>query len=160
MKALTLYQPWATLVAIQAKRIETRSWKTDYRGPLVIHASKKFSAEAADLCKDSPFFEALFPLFGRVNRDEYGGKDAWIMVENIPTGCILATCRLLNVIEIPDIRRAYPHWGTFYLPPDEPELNFGDYIPGRYAWLLEKVEVLKTTIPCRGSLGLWECDKL
>lgn len=32
MKALTLTQPWATLVAIQAKRIETRSWGTDYRG--------------------------------------------------------------------------------------------------------------------------------
>ena len=40
MKALTLYQPWATLVAIGAKKIETRSWSTPYRGPLAIHAGK------------------------------------------------------------------------------------------------------------------------
>lgn len=40
MKAITLTQPWATLVAIGAKRIETRSWATRYRGPLAIHAAK------------------------------------------------------------------------------------------------------------------------
>ena len=40
MKALTLTQPWATLVAMGAKRIETRSWTTNYRGPLAIHAGK------------------------------------------------------------------------------------------------------------------------
>ena len=39
MKVLTLTQPWATLVAIGAKRIETRSWATKYRGPLLIHAA-------------------------------------------------------------------------------------------------------------------------
>lgn len=38
MKAITLMQPWATLVAIGAKRLETRSWSTNYRGPLAIHA--------------------------------------------------------------------------------------------------------------------------
>ena len=32
MKALCLHQPWAYLVAIGAKRYETRSWKTRYRG--------------------------------------------------------------------------------------------------------------------------------
>jgi activating signal cointegrator 1 len=42
MKAITLTQPWATLVAIGAKRIETRSWPTNYRGPLAIHAAKGF----------------------------------------------------------------------------------------------------------------------
>lgn len=40
MKAVTLTQPWATLVAIGAKQIETRSWPTNYRGPLAIHAGK------------------------------------------------------------------------------------------------------------------------
>ena len=39
MKVITLTQPWATLVAIGAKRIETRSWPTRYRGPLAIHAA-------------------------------------------------------------------------------------------------------------------------
>lgn len=40
MKGLSLTQPWATLVAIGAKRIETRIWATSYRGPLAIHAAK------------------------------------------------------------------------------------------------------------------------
>lgn len=40
MKALSLTQPWASLVAVGAKRIETRSWRTSYRGPLAIHAAK------------------------------------------------------------------------------------------------------------------------
>lgn len=43
MKALTVTEPWATLIAIGAKRIETRSWPTDYRGPVAIHASKKLT---------------------------------------------------------------------------------------------------------------------
>lgn len=40
MKALTLWQPWASLVALGVKTIETRSWSTSHRGPLAIHASK------------------------------------------------------------------------------------------------------------------------
>lgn len=40
MKALTILQPWAHLIAFGAKRVENRSWITGYRGPLVIHAGK------------------------------------------------------------------------------------------------------------------------
>lgn len=43
--ALTLWQPWASLVAWEEKRIETRSWSTSYRGPLVIHAAKRFAGD-------------------------------------------------------------------------------------------------------------------
>lgn len=38
MKALTIRQPWATLIASGVKTIETRTWATKHRGPLVIHA--------------------------------------------------------------------------------------------------------------------------
>lgn len=38
MKALTLKQPWATLVAEGIKTYEFRSWKTNYRGKVLIHA--------------------------------------------------------------------------------------------------------------------------
>ena len=41
MKAISLWEPWATLVAMGKKRYETRSWETFYRGPLLICASKK-----------------------------------------------------------------------------------------------------------------------
>lgn len=41
MKALTLYEPWASLIKLGRKTIETRSWGTSYRGPLAIHAGEK-----------------------------------------------------------------------------------------------------------------------
>lgn len=41
MKALTLHQPWASLIAAGVKTIETRSWSTRYRGPLAVHAGKR-----------------------------------------------------------------------------------------------------------------------
>lgn len=40
MKALTIKQPWASLIVHGIKDIENRTWRTDYRGPLLIHASK------------------------------------------------------------------------------------------------------------------------
>ncbi|KVM92290.1 ASCH domain-containing protein [Burkholderia stagnalis] len=39
MKALSIRQPWAWLVAAVNKDIENRTWRTSYRGPLLIHAS-------------------------------------------------------------------------------------------------------------------------
>src|ERR1700694_3122793 len=41
MKALSLWQPWASLIAMGLKEFETRHWATSYRGPLVIHAAKR-----------------------------------------------------------------------------------------------------------------------
>jgi hypothetical protein len=41
MKVLTVKQPWATLIANGNKRVEFRSWKTNYRGSLLIHAGKR-----------------------------------------------------------------------------------------------------------------------
>jgi len=40
MKALTVCQPYAHLIAIGEKRVENRTWRTNYRGPLAIHAGK------------------------------------------------------------------------------------------------------------------------
>ncbi len=41
MKAISLWQPWATLMATGLKKNETRHWATSYRGPLLIHATKR-----------------------------------------------------------------------------------------------------------------------
>ncbi|MFL5577327.1 MAG: ASCH domain-containing protein [Gemmatimonadaceae bacterium] len=54
MKALTLTQPWATLVAIGAKTIETRSWPTHYRGEVAIHAAKGFPDWARQIVDGEP----------------------------------------------------------------------------------------------------------
>lgn len=41
MKALTIRQPYAQLVVMGRKQIETRPWRTAYRGPLLIHAGQR-----------------------------------------------------------------------------------------------------------------------
>lgn len=59
MKAISLTQPWATLVHLGAKRVETRSWYTSYRGQLVIHAAKGYPRWARDLTETPAFQAAL-----------------------------------------------------------------------------------------------------
>ena len=53
IKFITLTQPWATLVALGVKRIETRSWRTPYRGLLGIHAAKSYPDWAREF-SDTP----------------------------------------------------------------------------------------------------------
>jgi activating signal cointegrator 1 len=59
MQAISVNQPWASLIIAGAKRIETRSWSTNHRGPLAIHASKKFTPAAKLLCATEPFQSCL-----------------------------------------------------------------------------------------------------
>ena len=64
-KTLTIAQPWATLVAIGAKQIETRSWQTNYRGDIAIHAGKGLVASGGrsgliELCNTMHFRQALY----------------------------------------------------------------------------------------------------
>lgn len=136
MKAVTLYQPYATLVAIGAKKIESRSWGTKYLGPLAIHASKKQPKWCRELERESPFKEALYP----------NGNYLYPWTS---CGCILAICELSACWPIDDRGN-----GPFSISGQE--RAFGDYTPGRVMWVLENVRELKHPIPAKGALGLWE----
>lgn len=167
MKALTLTQPWATLVAISAKKIETRSWCTHYRGPLAIHAAKGFPKHVKDAVRyDMRFFAELNPAYA-AHMARSGMKLpptslAFETLARLPVGAIVATCRLVNCREIiasvypPMPRGEYMVLGNRITPPPSPELDFGDYSAGRWAWILEDVHPLKQPIPAKGALGLWE----
>lgn len=52
MKVITLKQPWASLVAYGYKKYEFRSWKLNYRGPILIHAGLGIDKEAMQKVKD------------------------------------------------------------------------------------------------------------
>lgn len=165
MKALTLTQPWATLVALGAKRIETRSWSTSYRGPLAIHAAKRLADLGSEhelmlLCRREPFRSALIGA-------------GYLGTPGLPRGAIVATCTLLDCVPTqhpgaanepgkPWFTGARKGVGQHYyeVPPPEGsnEYAFGDYAPGRYAWLLADVKPLPEPIPARGALRLWEWD--
>ncbi len=150
MKTLSLTQPWATLVAVGAKRIETRSWGTTYRGPLAIHASKGFPADCKELCQDDPFFTKLIDAgYGR--REKGAPDDNWmeVGVERLPRGVVIATCVLSDCRRITEIRSDLP------VPDASVELAFGDYTPGRWAWVLSDIKAIEP-IPAKGRLGLWD----
>lgn len=51
MKVITIKQPWATLIAKGYKEYEFRTWKTKYRGDILIHAGKKVDKEALNRFK-------------------------------------------------------------------------------------------------------------
>ena len=59
MRALSVKQPWASLIARGAKRIELRTWATEYRGPLLICASQSASREGLQHYEDGPRGVAL-----------------------------------------------------------------------------------------------------
>lgn len=131
MKAITLTQPWATLVAFGAKKIETRSWATDYRGPLAIHAAKSIPTWV------DYWAISVLPILSRYRA---------LPIQSLPRGCVVATCTLVDVVPAARAR------------PDAAERTLGDFAPGRFAWLLADVRPLPVPVPARGSLGLWEWD--
>lgn len=165
MKALTICQPRATLVALCAKCIETRNWATTYRGPLAIHAGAGLGPVRGmrglrALVAQEPFFSALVDSVvehapQRSLADE--------IVNSLPRGAIVATCELVDCVPSEKIVAAFGAYG----PEDasggrmlwalsDQELAFGNYAPGRYGWLLANIQPLAEPIPARGQLGLWE----
>jgi hypothetical protein len=52
MKALSIKQPWAELIATSVKDIENRTWRASYRGMFYIHASQKSAGTFTDLLSD------------------------------------------------------------------------------------------------------------
>ena|SRR5215211_323205 len=132
MKALSLLQPWASLVVTGSKKIETRSWNTSYRGELLIHAS---SGKAGALL-------ALEPPFSKYIAD----------FKRLPFGAIIGKVTLVNTVRVEQLSLSDEVINRLSLE----ERAFGDYAGGRYAWLLEDAIELSKPVFIRGTLGLWE----
>lgn len=132
IRALSVWQPWASLIILGKKKIETRSWKTAYRGPLLIHAAKATAAVKA-LCHQEPYRSML----------------AEIDSESLPTGCILGQVTLSEIWTTTEAIRALSD-------RDGREIQVGDYGPGRFGWVFTNPQPLKTPLPWRGERGLFD----
>jgi hypothetical protein len=141
MKAITLHQPWATLMALGEKIYETRGWATSHRGETAIHAGKRVDREA---CEREPIKSVLA-------RHGY-------TADNLPTGAILATSTLEGCY------KTKPYGLSDYVELvsdevvksiDEYEFAFGDYSRGRFAWEMTNVQRLPEPIPAKGQQRLW-----
>lgn len=131
MKCLSLWQPWASLIVLGYKRVETRSWSTPYRGLLVIHAAKR-SQDVEHWC-EQPFFRGALTQ---------AGLKSW---KDLPFGAALGTVRLVEVRRTEHCRHQL----------SSHERAFGNYEDGRWAWFLADVQRFREPIPMRGMQGLF-----
>lgn len=125
IRALSLWQPWASLVACGVKRHETRHWMTNHRGPIAIHAAKTLDRAGAPeaLCQ-----AAL-------------GMD-WM--DQCPLGAVVA---------VADLTACAPTEALFNLT--RADQASGNYTDGRFGWRLDNVRPLLEPIPLAGRQGLF-----
>lgn len=128
MRVLSIKEPFASLICEGIKHIETRSWKTNYRGEIYIHAS---------LTKVPKNDERINRLIKMLN-----GKE--LNMGKIICKCKLVDCVYMTEEYIKDMKEN-----------NEIEYLCGHYEVGRYSWVLEDVEVLDEKIEAKGRLGIW-----
>lgn len=157
MKAITLWQPWASLLACGAKEYETRSWQTSYRGPIAIHAAaRKYHTGDMPAVAVYAAIQALRPITSKLAK-----TTMYLPLELLPRGCIIATAELVGCHEM----RSYiertaeiiiqTQNGERLIRAEENEYLFGDWTPGRYAWEFANMAMLPEPVPVKGKQGLW-----
>lgn len=154
MLAISLKQPWAQLVVLGAKRVETRSWPTNYRGEIAIHASKSFPGVAkrfamaltSCVCPDAY-------LENGVHADSciaylYPELSSMDVNTDFTLGAIVGTAEIQSC----DPTERAESKG---IRPASFERAVGDYSPGRWFWTLANPIMWDKPKPCRGALKIW-----
>lgn len=143
MKAITLWQPWASLMAWGLKENETRLWpapRTLRPGDLVaIHAAKQ---------ADTKGFEMMSPYHSDMAAEAFAqvGVD---LATPLPTGkvvCVSLFCK------------CWPAENTVF-DLGSYERHFGDYSEGRWIWRMPVIYRITEPIPARGRQGLWNWNE-
>ena len=154
MKALSMWQPWASAVAFGSKRIETRSWATKYRGPLAIHAARR--CVKGELIH----YACCWNWKGALHQVLLGDQPREYLHEALPFGAIVAVCALVDIRstgtftqqELDVLRMPPGLQGELY---SWTERQMGDFSLGRYGWVLERIRMVDPPVPFRGRQGLF-----
>ena len=128
MKVLSIKEPFASLIKNNIKHIETRSWKTNYRGELYIHAS-----------------------FTKIPKAYKDNKELMSLVDinDLNYGNIICMCDLVDCVEMTD------EFINDIKKNKKNEYITGIYSNGRYAWIFKNIEILDNPIKAKGHLGIW-----
>jgi hypothetical protein len=138
MKVLSMIQPWASLFVLREAKYETRSWRTNYRGPLAIHTSKKIDKAVCN-------HVAIQSLLGK-----HG-----YTIENLPTGMIIAVCKLEKCLKVIENNQTWAVLEDGQIVSSN-DYFLGDFEVGGFAWEVQDMQILDEFIPEKGKLGLWE----
>jgi hypothetical protein len=155
MKAISLWQPWASAMAVGAKTIETRHWSTNHRGPLAIHAAKRLNKTELIYLNCTSAWQGVFATMQSANPVN---KPLW---ELLPFGAIVAVgdltdCRPTESFsngEL-DAERFSGTDATFIHPWTERQM--GNYALGRFGWVFENLVALPEPIPYIGRQGFFD----
>lgn len=175
MKAISLWQPWASLIACGAKPFETRHWappRALIGQPIAIHAAKRVDRDAAAFATDLMYGQHQpggFALADKLSATMRGTPDDLMGIfgrATMPAGCIVCIVRLEAAFQLGErddgaslpaakiVRRlaARPMLEWVNVVYDD----FGDYTAGRWAWLLSDVKPLRPPTPIKGAQGFFE----
>ena len=146
MKTISLWQPYASLIAAGVKTIETRGWappKGLMGRRIAIHAAK--AIETAD-------------VRGRRRHDRIAAalNDPY-WNENIPRGAVVCTAILDHAGRVHGAERngLVTVDGNYQITVDA----WGDFGPGRWLWFLRDVEPVDPPVPVRGRQGFWNWER-
>lgn len=136
MKALSIWQPWASLIISGHKKLETRSWPAPYsiRGQRIAIAATKTICSDQRKAMAEEAFCSHYSATGQPS------------LETLPLGAVLGTVLVDGSREIDS---------DFMRELELQEEAFGWYGPGRFAWFLKDPLPLVTPIPVKGGQGLW-----
>jgi len=129
MKVLSLKEPYASLIKEKIKTVETRSWKTNYRGKLYIHASQSKSPINNERLKSLT-------------------KNIELNPGHILCKCNLVDCIYMTKEYVEQMRK--DNYDVYIC---------GEYKEGRYAWILKDIVPLKEPIKAKGQLNIWNYHK-
>jgi hypothetical protein len=134
MKAISLWEPWASAIWTGAKTWETRSWPTAHRGPLMICAAKAglSKSEVIHYLSMWHWQGALAPLVGQP-LDLTGHTWAGVELEHLNFGKAVA------LVELVDCKPT----GNLTLDEIGTDEHFGDFSLGRFAWKLKLLEAIE-----------------
>lgn len=133
MKAISLWQPWATAIALGVKQIETRGWHTKHLGELAICAAQKRTPELRDIFND---------LLNEHDSARFAFGDALELdFDTLPFGKVVAVVDLYAVgdVDFFDLNKISPV-----------ERAFGNYDAGRKLWWMRNVKRLREPVPVTG----------
>lgn len=130
MKAISLWQPWASLWLSPRKVHETRHWQTPHRGWLAVHAAQRFE-------KDHP------TELAQILRAEFG--PSWF--KDLPTGALIGMVDIVDCI--PTEQLLLP--GAIAVE----DFHCGNFAPGRFGWKRGAFKRLPAPVPYRGAQSMF-----
>lgn len=137
MKALSIKQPFAGLIATGQKTLETRTWSTDYRGPLLICAG----AKSHDL------FEYYDVESGILGLNNHSAKSRFRIDKKIAWVYGKALC-VVDLVGVRSFKKGNAMENDACV----------DWYPGAFAWELENPRLIEP-FEVKGKLRLFDVDE-